>query len=160
MNLTLIAAIGKNNELGLNNNLIWKIPEDMRFFKENTTGKIIVMGRKTFESLKAPLPNRRHIVLTRKNINLGPNILTFQNIIALFNYLQTINEEIMVIGGALIYKELIEYANKLLITKIDKSSESDAYFPEIDRTWTSETLGEYTYKNLTYKRLKYTKKGL
>ncbi len=158
MDITLIALIGKNNELGLNNKLIWKIPEDMKFFKENTTGKIIVMGRKTFDSLGGLLPNRRHIVLTRSNINLGSEVLTFKSKEELLNYLTNINEEIMVIGGSQIYKEFITDANKMLITIVDASSKADAYFPEIDSSWTSTLLGDYKYNEINYKRLKYTKR--
>ena len=79
MKLSIIAAIGKNNELGLNNNLIWHLPGDMKFFKEITTYHTIIMGRKTFESLPKLLPNRKHIVLSKSNIDI-PEIEVYHSI--------------------------------------------------------------------------------
>ena len=73
--ITIIAAIGKNRELGKDNKLIWRIKEDMQFFKDNTIGKPIVMGRKTYESLPNKLPNRKHIILTSKNLSLDDDII-------------------------------------------------------------------------------------
>ena len=79
MNLVIIAAVGKNNELGKDNELIWHLPSDLKFFREKTIGKNIVMGRKTFESLPKMLPNRRHIVITRGNID-NPEVEVYHSI--------------------------------------------------------------------------------
>lgn len=158
MDLTLIAAVGANNELGKDNNLIWHIPEDMNFFKENTIGKPIVMGINTLKSLPKRLPNRKHIVLTHQNI-ADPEIVVFHTIDDLLEYLNFLNSEIMVIGGAQIYKQMIGYANKMLLTKIEQNAEADTFFPTFKREeWKEQVLDENTYNNIPYKHLIYTKK--
>lgn len=159
MNLTIIAAIGKNNELGYNNNLIWKFKEDMNFFKENTINKKIVMGRKTLESLPKLLDNRTHLVITRKELN-DNRILTFNNIDSFLEYAEKLDEEIMVIGGASIYKELLPYSNKLLLTEIDDSSKADTYFPTINEDeWIRKELSTHEENNIKYKHVLYKKKN-
>ena len=158
MNLTTIAAIGKNNELGYNNDLIWKINEDMIFFKNSTMNKKIVMGRKTLESLPKLLEGRTHLVITKHEIN-DSRILTFYNIESFLDYAEEIDEEIMVIGGASIYKELLPYSNKLLLTEIDASSKADAYFPKINKDeWEKEILSTNEENNIKYKHVLYKKK--
>ena len=86
--ITIIAAIGKNRELGKDNQLIWRIKEDMMFFKENTMGKPIVMGRKTFESLPKKLPNRKHIILTSKNLSLDEDIIVCHSLEEVLNWIK------------------------------------------------------------------------
>lgn len=158
-NLTIIAAIGKNGELGNNNELIWKIPEDMKFFKENTIGKYIVMGKNTLKSLPGLLLNRKHIVLTRKSAELDSEVIVFHNKEDLLNYIKSLDEEVMVIGGAQIYSLLIEYADKMLLTEIDATSEADVYFPEFNKEdWNSTILSEYEYQGINYKHVVYTRK--
>lgn len=159
MNITLIAAIGKNNELGKDNKLLWHIPEDLNFFKKNTMNKKIIMGINTLNSLPKLLPGRKHIVLTHRNLELDPEILVFHSITELLEYIKSLNEEVMVIGGGQIYKQMIEYANKLIITKIDETKEADTFFPKIDdNEWNSELLSEHEYKDIKYKHLIYKKK--
>ena len=157
--LTLIAAIGKNGELGNNNQLIWKIPEDMKFFKEKTVGKYIVMGMNTLNSLPKLLSDRKHIVLTSRNIELNSNIIVFHDKESLLKYIKTLDEEVIVIGGAQIYSLLIEYVDKMYLTEIEGADEADAYFPKFDeKEWNSKILGEYEYQDLHYKRLVYIRK--
>lgn len=159
MNLTIIAAIGKNNELGYNNDLIWRFKEDMNFFKENTINKKIVMGRKTLESLPKLLDNRTHLVITRKKLN-DNRILTFNNIASFLEYAEKLDEEIMVIGGASIYKELLPYSNKLLLTEIDAESKADTYFPTINEDeWIRKELSTHEENNIKYKHILYKKKN-
>ena len=130
-NLTIIAAIGKNNELGYKNGLIWRLKEDMKFFKENTIGKPIVMGRKTLESLPKLLPNRTHIVLTHQDIVI-PGVIIIHSKEELFNLIK--DEEVMIIGGESIYKMFIDDVDKMLLTEIDKEyKDADAYFPEFNK---------------------------
>ena len=117
--ITLIAAIGKNRELGYNNDLIWNIPEDLKFFKDNTMGKYMVMGINTFNSLPGILPGRKHIVLTRKNVDLGDEIFVIHNLDELLQYIDTLSSEVMIIGGASIYRQMIDYADRMLLTEID-----------------------------------------
>ncbi len=159
MKLSIIAAIGKNNELGLNNNLIWHLKGDMKFFKETTIGHTIIMGRKTFESLPQLLEERKHIVLSRNNINI-PNIEVFHTIEEfLSNYINT-DEEIFNIGGASVYQSLLEYTDKIYLTEIEKTAKADAYFPNFNKKdFESEILDKKTdektgikYKHVLYKR--------
>lgn len=156
--LTLIAAVGKNGELGNNNELIWQIPEDMQFFKENTMNKHIIMGMNTFKSLPKLLPNRKHIVLTHQNVDLNPNVTVFYSLEDLLNYVKNLDEEIVVIGGGQIYSLLINYASKILLTEIDDKKEADVFFPEFDKQlWTKQVLSEHSYMGIHYKHVVYTK---
>ena len=104
MKLTEIAAIGKNRELGKDNQLIWHFPQDLKFFKEQTKGHTIVMGRKTFESLPGMLPKRHHIVISKSGAKFPEEVEVFSSIDAFVDAYQTKEEEIFVIGGATIYK--------------------------------------------------------
>lgn len=157
--ITIIAAIGKNLELGYNNDLIWKIPEDLNFFRDNTMGKTIVMGLNTFNSLPKILPNRKHIVLTRKNIELDSSVIVMHNIDELLKYIDNNNEEIMIIGGAMIYNEMIGYADKMILTEIDMNANADVYFPEFSLIdWDREVISNYKYEDINYNHVVYTRK--
>ena len=161
-NVTIIAAIGKNNELGKNNDLIWRFKEDMDFFKEQTMGKPMAMGYKTFYSLREgkPLPGRKHIVLTSRNIEENDQIVLVRSLEELLKYIEEYKDEVMIIGGASIYKSMLDYADKLVLTEIDaEDKEADAYFPEFDRKeWNSEELSSHEENNIKYKHLVYTRK--
>ncbi len=161
-NVTMIAAIGKNNELGKNNDLIWRFKEDLNFFKEQTMGKPMAMGYKTFYSLRGgkPLPGRKHIVLTSRNIEENDQIKIVRSLEELINYIKEYGNEIMIIGGASIYKAMIDYADKLVLTEIDaEDKEADAYFPEFNKDeWNSEELSSHEENNIKYKHLVYTRK--
>lgn len=128
-----IVAIGKNNEIGKNNKLLWHLPEDLKNFKEITTGKTIIMGRKTFESIGRALPNRRNIILTRqigKKIDGGEVFHSLEEIISLF---ENSDEEVFIIGGADLYNEMMPKFDKLYISFIKKEDkDADAFFPKID----------------------------
>ena len=115
-NITMIAAIGKNNELGKNNDLIWKFKEDMQFFKEQTMGKPMAMGYKTFYSLRGgkPLPGRKHIVLTSRNLEENPQITIVRSLEELLKYIEEYKEEVMIIGGASIYRKVYLLLRKKL----------------------------------------------
>lgn len=135
--ISIIAAIGKNNELGKNNKLLWSLPADMAHFKKLTTGHTIIMGQKTFESIGKPLPNRKNIVLSLDK-NSKPNGVEITNSIEKAikmsrTALDTKNKEVFVIGGGQIYKLFMNIANKLYITHINASfPDADTFFPEID----------------------------
>lgn len=157
--ITIIAAIGKNLELGYNNDLIWKIPEDLKFFRDNTVGKIIVMGLNTFYSLPKLLPNRKHIVLTRKDIKLDESVIIIHSIDELLEYINNIDEEVMIIGGSMIYNEMITYADKMLLTEIDMSADADVYFPKFSlMDWDREVLSDNQYENINYSHVSYVRK--
>ena len=129
--ISIIAAIGKNNELGKDNDLIWHIKEDLANFKRVTMGKKIVMGANTYKSLPKKLEGREYIILSHslKNIENGT---VFSNFEDLLNYLQSLDEEVMIIGGASIYDMFLPYADKLYLTEIDASEDAQVYFPEVD----------------------------
>ncbi len=131
--LSIIVAKAKNNVIGKNNKLIWHIPDDLKRFKNLTTGHTIIMGRKTFESLGRVLPNRFHIILsTDENYKVeNENVKVIHDISELDKYIKD-TEEHFVIGGAMIYKLLISKCNKLYITQVEKDFEGDTFFPEIN----------------------------
>ena len=161
MNITLIAAVGKNLELGKDNTLIWSIPEDLNYFRENTVGKTIVMGMNTLKSLPKLLPNRKHVVLTRKNVELDPSIVVVHSIDELLSYIELLDEEVMIIGGAQIYSQMIEYANKMLLTEIDDSCNADVYFPSFSLDdWEREINSEHRYNDINYSHVTYTRKKM
>ena len=157
--ITLIAAIGRNRELGYKNDLIWSIPEDLKFFRDNTIGKYIVMGMNTLNSLPKLLPNRKHIVLTRKDVELDSSILVFHSIEELLQYIESLDEEVMVIGGAQIYSQMIDYADKMLLTEINDEALADVYFPEffLDE-WDRELISRHEYDGIDYGHVLYKRK--
>lgn len=132
--ISLIVAVAKNNVIGKDNKLIWHISEDLKRFKQLTTGKTMIMGRKTFESLPGVLPNREHIVVTRdKNFTIDSDkVEVAYDLNSLIKEYINSDEEIFVIGGADIYKQMLPYASKLYLTKIDKDFDGDTFFPEIN----------------------------
>lgn len=127
--VTLIAAIGKNNELGKNNDLLWHLPTDFRRFKTLTTGHTIIMGRKTFESLPGVLPNRKHIIVTRNKNYTKDNIIVVNS---LQEALENTKEDPQpfIIGGGEIYTQALPLAQKMELTKVHATFEADTYFPE------------------------------
>lgn len=139
--LSIIVAVASNNVIGANNKLLWHISEDLKRFKTITTGHKILMGRKTFESLPCILPNRHHIVITRDtNFKVDDERVTVINDInEVIKEYQNSNEEVFVIGGGEIYKQLLPYANKIYLTKVNKVYEGDTYFPEMDMNLWKET---------------------
>ena len=158
-NLTLIAAIGRNNELGKDNTLIWHFKEDMKFFRDNTIGKPIIMGRKTLESLPKLLPNREHLVLTKSNISI-PDVKVFHSKDEILHYISQYDKEFMVIGGASIYEQFMDDASKMLITLIDDECPSaDVYFPKIDETlWNKRVISQVEENDKSFKHLEYIRK--
>lgn len=158
-NITIIAAIGENFELGLNNKLIWNIPKDLKFFKENTQNKPIVMGINTLKSLPKKLPNRKYIVLTHREIKLDDDIQIFHNLEDLLEFIKTLDNEVMIIGGASIYRQFIDYADKMLLTEIQSSSLADTYFPKFNmEEWDGSILEEHQYQDIKYRHVEYTRK--
>ncbi|MCH8329557.1 MAG: type 3 dihydrofolate reductase [Nanoarchaeota archaeon] len=129
MIISLIAAMGKNNVIGNKGKLPWNLPADMKHFKELTSGKPVIMGRKTFESIGKPLPNRMNIIITHdQNYKAEGCVVVHSTEEALKAAEST--EEVMIIGGSQIYKEFLPKANKMYLTMIDNDFEGDTYFPE------------------------------
>ena len=128
--INVIAAVARNRAIGLDNKLLYWLPNDLRRFKTLTTGHTIVMGRRTFESLpKGALPNRRNIVLTRSQQQF-PGAETFPTLTAALAACQT-DEEVYIIGGASVYRQALPLADRLCLTEIDDTpQEADAFFPD------------------------------
>jgi dihydrofolate reductase len=131
--ITIIAATGKNNELGKNNTLVWHLPDDFKRFKELTTGHHIIMGRKTFESFPKPLPNRTHVVITRQN-NYNPDGCIVVDSMEEAIKVCPQNEEIFIIGGGEIYNLGMPFSSKIELTRVFESFDADTFFPEINFT--------------------------
>lgn len=132
--ISIIVAVAENNVIGDKNALLWHISEDLKHFKALTTGHPIVMGRKTYESLGRPLPNRENVVVTRQEVEIpGCRVVhSLDEAFALF----PVGEEVFVIGGAQIYAEALASADRLYLTRVMHAYEGDTHFPEWDeRAW-------------------------
>ena len=137
MNITLVVAASENNAIGLNNQLLWHLPKDMRFFKNTTWGMPILMGRKTFESMGSkPLNGRLNIIITRNKTWAHEDVTvvhTMEEAIALatkFSY-----NELLVIGGGEIYEMALPLAQKIWLTRVHTTIEGDVYFPKLKADW-------------------------
>jgi dihydrofolate reductase len=146
MIVSLIVAISNNYCIGKDNQLLWHLPKDLKFFKQHTTGKPVVMGRKTFDSIGKPLPNRRNIVIsTNKNLTIeGAEVVSsLQEAIVLCKG----EEEVCIIGGGKIYNEAISIVNKMYITLVDTDIDGDTYFPKINLNNWYEVFSEKQFKD-------------
>lgn len=149
--ISLIACIGKNRELGKGNKLIFDIPEDMKFFREKTRGHTVIMGRKTYESIGHPLPNRTNIVVTHNpELVKSTDVKTADSIEQALEVAKaTENDEVFVIGGEQTYRISLPFADKLYLTLVDaQDSEADAYFPDYSEFKT--TLSERKSRDENY----------
>ena len=162
--INIIAAIGKNNELGKGNSLIWNIPKDLKFFREKTKNSIIVMGRNTFNSLPKILPGRKHIILSSTNNfnkEINDDVTVINSKEDLINLCKKISEnnEVFIIGGASLYSMFIDIADVLYITHIEKVEETaDVYFPKIDEAkWKKKILANDEDNNIKFSWVEYTK---
>lgn len=129
---TLVVAIGQRGEIGNKNELLWHLPKDFKHFKEITQNHPIIMGRKTYESIGKPLPNRTNIVISRRNDWFEEGILIVGSIKEALKFAKKIDEEIFIIGGGEIFKETIDQADRLEVTLVKSVFEADAFFPKID----------------------------
>ena len=160
--LSIIAAIGNNNVIGLDNKMPWHIPDDLKYFKEKTLGKTVIMGRKTLESIGGPLKNRKNVVITRDKSYSSQ----FADVEALHNFSEVKkyiddSKENFIIGGAEIYKEFLHFCEFLYVTRIYKDFQGDKFFDHIDENeWiivnTSELIQymDFKYEFLVYERKK------
>lgn len=132
---SIVVAISANNAIGKNNQLLWHLPADLKHFKAITTGHPIIMGRKTFDSIGRPLPNRRNIVITR-NSDLKIEGVEIVNSIADALSLCEKENEVFIIGGAEIYKHALAFTDRIYLTTVHQVYEADAFFPEInEKEW-------------------------
>ena len=163
--ISIIAAIGKNNELGKGGTLIWSLPKDLRFFREKTRDSVIIMGRKTFNSLPKILPGRKHIILSKSNefnkeINNEVSLVnTKEELIKICKEISQ-DKEIFIIGGASLYEMFIDVADKLYITHIEETdNDADVYFPNIDlEKWEKIVLANDEDNNINFSWVEYVKK--
>jgi len=137
MIVSIIVAIGENNAIGKNNQLLWHMPADLKYFKTKTSGHTIIMGRKTFDSVGKPLPHRRNIVVTRQDIKIeGCEVVkSIDDAIALCKG----EDEVFIGGGAEIYRQAMDKTDRIYLTIIHKMFDADTFFPEIDFTKWVET---------------------
>ncbi|WP_020616282.1 dihydrofolate reductase [Paenibacillus daejeonensis] len=159
MTISMIAAMARNRTIGVDNDLPWRIPDDMAYFKRMTTGTTVVMGRKTLESFGGPLKNRRNIVLTRSDdfSREGCEVVhTVEEVLEKYG-----EQDLMIIGGEQIYRLFLPHADRLLLTEIEEDFEGDTRFPEFDSNEWEQALREkgirdeknpYDYYYTTYVR--------
>lgn len=159
--LSLIAAMAKHRVIGVNNGMPWHLPADLRHFKELTWGKSVVMGRQTYLSLGKPLPGRRNIVLTRDVHFSAPGC----ELVHAWSQVETLcaeEEEVMVIGGQMLYEQTLPLAKRLYLTEIDLVVEGDRFFPPCDENqWQlmssesceADAKNPYAYRFLEYRRV-------
>lgn len=134
MSLTLIAAVADNNVIGKENGLIWRLPKDLKHFKEKTMGRPIIMGKKTYLSIGRVLPGRDNIILTRDPQFEVPGATIYHSLDEVLAKYKNTDNEAFVIGGAEIYKQLLPHADKLSITHVRHTFDGDTFFPPIDTT--------------------------
>jgi len=162
--MNLIVAVDKNWAIGCNNKLLTSIPADMKFFRETTTGKVVVMGRRTLESFPSgqPLKNRTNIVLTSDKQCEVKDAIVVHTIEALHELLKGYNsEDIFIIGGESVYRQMLPYCDIAYVTKIDYAYAADTYFPNLDEKEEWALTGvteEQTYFDLEYVYAKYEQK--
>ena len=159
-NLSTIACVGKNLELGYKNDLIWDIKEDLKYFKEKTWGHYVIMGRRTYESLPKTLPNRKYVILCNDAEIDNDDAIIFKELDELLKFVEITEEKFFVIGGGMIYKLMMPYVDNLLLTEVQgEFKEADTYFPEFDKNewnkvWESAEKDniDVKYKYVEYER--------
>lgn len=158
--ISLIVAHDLNRVIGNENKMPWHIPKELAYFKEKTIGKAIIMGRNTFEAIGRPLPGRLNIVITRnKDYIAAEGVTVVHSIQSAIEVAENYHEEVMIIGGEQIFKEVLPYANQLYVTLIQHQYEGDTFFPEYEEDWelvsSSEKIStedEVHYEYLVFKR--------
>lgn len=160
--MTIIVAMGENNAIGADNQLLWHLPNDLKHFKNLTSGHPIVMGRKTYESIGKPLPNRTNIVVSQKKDWFEEGILIVGSLKEALKFAKKIDEDFFVIGGGSIYKQTIDLADKLEVTLVNATLNGDTFFPEINpKEWkkvdeehhAKDDKHAYDFKFQTYERI-------
>ena len=163
--ISLIAAASENNIIGKNNQLLWYLPSDLKYFKDQTAGKPVIMGRKTFDSiiqtLGRPLPNRQNIVITRNDDFSYENVLKTNNLVEAIQLAGEV-PEIMIIGGGSIYEQALPVADKIYLTRVHHVFEGDVFFPTLNEAewqkikedkYAADDKNEYSYTFIVYKKL-------
>jgi dihydrofolate reductase len=160
--VTIIAAIAENNALGKDNQLIWYLPADLKRFKKTTLNHVVIMGRKTFESMGKSLPKRTNIIITRDKNYKAEGCIVVNSLIEALKIAKKEDENPFILGGAEIYKQVMPFTDRLDVTLVHHKFEADVFFPEIDRTIWKETSREdfkaddknkYDYSFVTFERI-------
>ncbi|PJJ62502.1 dihydrofolate reductase [Chryseobacterium geocarposphaerae] len=160
---TIVVAMGKKNEIGFENQLLWHLPKDLKHFKDLTSGHPIIMGRKTYESIGKPLPNRTNIVVSRQKDWFEEGILIVGSIKEAVKFAKKIDEEVFIIGGGNIYAQTMDVVDRLEVTLVKADLEADTYFPKIDpKVWRKvdevchekDEKNQYDFCFQTYERIK------
>lgn len=159
MAISMIAAVGKNLELGKNNDLIWHFKEDMKFFKETTMGHPVIMGRKTFESLPKALPGRKNIVISANPEYKADGAEVVTSVEEAIKLAETEDTDAFVIGGGRIYNEFLPYADNLYLTEINaESPDADTYFPDFNKSdYIKEIINFYDVDGIEFYHVIYKK---
>lgn len=148
--ITIIAAAAQNNALGKDNQLIWHLSDDLKHFKSLTLDGYIVMGRKTFESLPGVLPRRKHVVITRNPDFIKDDVIVVKSLEEALDIVP-IDKEAFVVGGGEIYKQTINIADKIELTRVHHDFEADTFFPEIDSDKWELVFSEFHSKDEKHK---------
>lgn len=160
--ISIIVACSENNVIGKDNGLIWRLSNDLKRFKALTTGHAIVMGRKTFESIGRPLPNRRNIILS-KNLEAMDGCEIMRSADEVLEFAKSTDEELFIIGGGQVYEQFLPFADKLYLTLVHTEAEGDTFFPALNRDeWTevaresfkADEKNEFDYEFVDYLRRK------
>lgn len=138
MIISIVVAIAQNNGIGKNNQLLWHLPADLKHFKDITAGNTVIMGRKTYDSIGKPLPNRRNIVITRNTETTIPGVEIAHSLTDAFILCEG-TDEIFVIGGAEIYNQAMDYCHKIYLTVVEGDFDADTFFPVINTAEWEET---------------------
>ncbi|MCM1115142.1 MAG: dihydrofolate reductase [Clostridium sp.] len=158
MSISIIAAVGKNLELGKGNDLIWHFKDDMKFFKETTMGNTVIMGRKTFESLPKALPGRQNIVITNNKAYSAEGAVVVNSIDEALEKAE--KDNVFIIGGGKIYSEFLRLADKLYLTEIDaECKDADTYFPSFNKAdYVKKTIADYNVNGTAFSHICYERK--
>ncbi len=159
MTISLIVAIAKNHVIGKNNQLIWHLPADLKYFKTMTLGHTVVMGRKTYDSMGKPLPGRQNVVITRQQNFQAEGVIIEPSLESALSNLK--EDEVFIIGGGEIFKQAIALVDKMYVTEINETFDGDVYFPAINhdeweltdaRPFAKDEKNKYDYSFNLYER--------
>jgi dihydrofolate reductase len=144
--ISIIVAVGKNNEIGKDNQLLWHLPNDLKYFKQITMGLPVIMGRKTYESIGRPLPGRVNVIITRNSSFQPDGCIVVDSIQNAMKATMPAND-IMIIGGAEIYTQTLPIADRIYVTEVDAELEADKFFPSIDDSYWEEISRKHNSKD-------------
>lgn len=155
--LSMICAVGRGNEIGFENKLLWDLPGDMKHFKETTTGHTVIMGQTTYLSIGRPLPNRTNIILSNDDSFDVPGCIIARDLEQLAREHENTEEEVFVIGGASIYRQFLPFAKKLYLTLIDDAPTADTFFPDYSEFTNIISEEAHEEKGINYKFVELTR---